>query len=80
MGKDLKCKELGKGIRQRQNGMYDARAVINRFDIYIFNSNLDVLKREFSKLKKEAKKGNAIVFTSYKMNQWSYVNTLDTKS
>ena len=29
MGKDLKGKELGKGIGQRKDGRYEARAVIN---------------------------------------------------
>ena len=41
MGKDLKGKELGKGIRQKSNGMYSARYV-NRFGDRkeIYNRNL----------------------------------------
>ena len=30
MGKDLKGKELGKGIRQRANGLYEARYSVNK--------------------------------------------------
>ncbi len=70
MGKNIEGKELGKGIRQRDNGLYDARTQINGYEIHISNFNLSLLKQEFNQLKKEAKKGNAIVFTSYKMNQW----------
>ena len=29
MGKDLKGKELGTGIRQRKDGRYEARALVN---------------------------------------------------
>ena len=70
MGKSLEGKELGKGIRQRDNGLYDARTQINGYEIHISNFNLSLLKQEFNKLKKEARKGNSIVFTSYTMNQW----------
>lgn len=70
MGKNLEGKELGKGIRQRDNGLYDARTRINGYEIHISNFNLSLLKQEFNKLKKEAQKGNTTVFTSYTMNQW----------
>lgn len=47
MGKDLKGKELGKGISQRKNKMYMGRFT-NRFGkrITIYNEDLKVLKQE----------------------------------
>lgn len=50
MGKSLEGKELGKGIRQRDNGLYDARTQINGYEIHISNFNLSLLKQEFNKL------------------------------
>lgn len=70
MGKDLKGKELGKGIRQRENGLYDARTQINGQEIHLSNTNLSRLKKEFNQAKKEAKKGNLFIKRSYTTNQW----------
>ena len=70
MGKDLKGRELGKGIRQRENGLYDARFQMNGREIYITNTNLSHLKKEFNKLKKEVKRGNLVITTSYTVDQW----------
>ena len=50
MGKDLKGKELGKGISQRKDGRYEARIVINGKRIAIYGTNLANLKREFENL------------------------------
>ena len=40
MGKNLKGKELGKGIRQRKDGRYEARAVVGDINISIIKSSL----------------------------------------
>ena len=40
MGKNLKGKELGKGIRQRKDGRYEARAVVEGINISIIKSSL----------------------------------------
>lgn len=48
MGKDLKGKELGKGIRQRKDGTYEARFV-NRFGTrkYVYSSTEKGIKQKF---------------------------------
>ena len=47
MGKDLNGKELGKGLSQRKDGRYEARAVINGVKIDIYDMNLTALKKAF---------------------------------
>ena len=45
MGKDLRGKELGKGIYQRKDGRYEARAKVNGKNNDIFGRNLRELKK-----------------------------------
>lgn len=52
MGKDIKGIELPKGIRQRADGRYEARAKIKGVDINLYNTSLTALKKELKKLKK----------------------------
>ena len=47
MGKNLKGKELGKGIRQRKDGRYEARAVVEGINISIIKSSLKECLEEF---------------------------------
>lgn len=47
MGKDLNGKELGKGLSQRKDGRYEARAVINGVKIDIYDMNITALKKAF---------------------------------
>lgn len=47
MGKDLKGKELGKGLKQRKDGRYEARAVVNGVTIDIYHTSLTQLKKDF---------------------------------
>ena len=54
MGKDLKGKELGKGLRQRSNGIYEARVSIN-------NVSKSLYDRDLKKLKEELKRHKALV-------------------
>lgn len=70
MGKNLKGQEIGKGIRQRENGLYDARANINGVDIHLSNKNLATLKKEFNERKQEIKRGNIFINNKYTLNQW----------
>ena len=51
MGKDLKGKELGTGLRQRKDGRYEARAKINGIDINLYDVDLKKLKILFEKAK-----------------------------
>ena len=37
MGKDLKGKEIGTGLRQRKDGRYEARAKVNGIDINLYD-------------------------------------------
>ena len=58
MGKDLKGKELGKGIRQNQNGRYEARYIDrfgNRKSVYA-TSRVEVRKKLDNALKENAEK------------------------
>ena len=55
MGKDLKGKELGTGLRQRKDGRYEARAKINGIDINLYDVDLKKLKILFEKAKEEAR-------------------------
>ena len=50
MGKDLKGRELGKGLYQRKDGRYEARTKINGSDVSIYGFNLRELKKEFQDL------------------------------
>lgn len=67
MGKDLKGKELGKGISQRKDKRYEARAVINGTKIDIYDFNLENLIKEFNKEKEKVKSSN---------NDFSNIDTL----
>lgn len=55
MGKDLKGKEIGRGISQRKDGRYEARAVVNGTKIDLYNFNLNELINSFNKEKKRVK-------------------------
>ena len=52
MGKDLKGKELGKGIRQRKDGRYEARLKVNGVEQQIYSNSLTEIKKEYIKMKK----------------------------
>ena len=49
MPKDLKGRELPKGIYQRKDGRYEARAMIHGNSIQLYNYNLKELKADFEK-------------------------------
>lgn len=51
MGKDLQGKNLGKGISQRSDGRYVARAQVNGETILLYGWNLKSLKKEFDEAK-----------------------------
>lgn len=70
MGKDLKGKELGKGIGQRKDGRYEARSVVNGVKIHIYDFNLSELKREFEKQKDKALRNNVVSCPSVTVSEW----------
>lgn len=51
MGKDNKGRELGKGLYQRKDGRYEARAKVNGKTINLFGRNLRDLKKRFEEEK-----------------------------
>ena len=70
MGKDLRGKELGKGISQRKDKRYEARAVINGQKIDLYDFNLEKLKKDFDR-EKEKVKSSQNDFSSIKtLEQW----------
>lgn len=70
MGKDLKGKELGKGLGQRKDGRYEARAIINGYKIALYNFNLSELKREFEREKDKAKRRNIVNCPDVNVSEW----------
>lgn len=70
MPKDLKGRKLPKGIYQRKDGRYEARAVINGIKIQLYNFDLKKLKSEFEKRKEEAKQGVDKKFSNITLDEW----------
>lgn len=70
MGKDLKGKELGKGIYQRKDGRYEARAKINGKPIDIFDKNLRELKKRFEEEKLQAVNRIEAKRNRITLNEW----------
>ncbi len=71
MGKDLKGKELGTGLRQKANGVYSARYVDrfgNRREIY--DRNLVDLKRKLNTALYDDANGNSVEDNSITLSQW----------
>lgn len=71
MGKDLKGKELGTGLRQKSNGVYSARYV-DRFGKRkeIYDRNLAELKRRLNTALYDDAKGNNVEDDSITLSQW----------
>lgn len=70
MGKNLKGKEIGKGIRQLKNGKYEAR-YIDRFGKRksLYATSLSLIRQKLNdEQKKEAERKN--VKTQYTVKQW----------
>ncbi len=77
MGKDLKGKELGEGIRQRANGVYSARFT-DRFGKRkeIYNKDLRQLKIDFNKVKYEDSQRMNVVNEYIILDEW-FVKFID---
>lgn len=70
MGKDLKGKELGTGLRQRKDGRYEARAKINGIEINLYEINLKELKTSFQNAKEEAQNNIDLKRIKITLNEW----------
>lgn len=60
MGKDLKGKELGRGLSQRPDGRYMARAQVEGQSIVLYGWKLKELKKELALAVDEAKRSNLL--------------------
>lgn len=69
MGKDLKGKELGKGIRQRADGKYEARMKSWDTEICVYGSNLREVKSKFEE-KKRNSNGPICAIKNLTLNEW----------
>lgn len=70
MPKDLKGKPLPKGIYQRKDGRYEARALIDGMSIQLYNFNLKQLKIDFENAKEEARKGIDKKLSNITLDEW----------
>ena len=70
MGKDLNGKELGKGIHQRKDGRYEARAKANGVQIDLLGKNLQKLKKKFAEEKALADNRLGIRWIGLTLNEW----------
>ena len=70
MGKNLKGKELGKGIGQRKDGRYEARAIINGEKIILYDLNLNELKRRFESEKDRLRKKDLLSCNNVTLGDW----------
>ena len=70
MPKDLKGKELPKGIYQRKDGRYEARAVVGGIKIQLYNFDLKQLKTDFEKAKEDAKNGMDRKLANITLDEW----------
>ena len=70
MGKDLKGKELGKGLSQRPDGRYEARAKINGVKIDIYDMSLSNLKKSFEVEKAKVLRDEKGIRPNLKLKEW----------
>jgi len=70
MGKDLKGRELGKGLGQRKDGRYEARAIVKGKKIVLYSFNLNDLKREFEREKEKVKRNDVVLCKDVTVNEW----------
>jgi len=69
MGKDLKGKELGKGISQRKNGLYMARFKLDKQIYTLYSKDLKKLKKDFVKYKQEVEENSISNMYNFTVNQ-----------
>lgn len=71
MGKDLKGKEIGKGLRQKPDGMYSGR-YYDRFGKRheLYNRNLAELKKQLKTAKFDDEHGNTVAECGMILSKW----------
>lgn len=73
-------KQLPKGIREK-NGSYEARAMINGFNICLHGKDLEALVQEFELAKEQARKNIDYRTSDMSLNEWfeSWMNNVKSK-
>lgn len=80
MGKSLDGKKLPKGISQRSDGRYHARATVNGQKVELYGRSLSQLKKDFEIAKAEVLKGEATVDKNMKLEEFIETWFRDYKS
>ena len=70
MARDLKGIELGKGIRQRGDGRYEARATVKGIIINLYNFDLKELKKDFKDAKEKADSNVDVMRQTITLSEW----------
>jgi len=82
MGKDLKGKELGKGLRQRPDGTYEGRYTVRGVTRSIYGANLDDVRLKVELEKSRVKDDISAVCKDYTLDEWfaEWVETYKAKT
>lgn len=70
IGKDLKNRELGRGLSQRKDGRYEARAMINGVKVCLYNMNLAQLKKDFEMEKAKVLRDEKNIRPNLTLGEW----------
>ena len=70
MGRDLNGKDIGKGFSQRKDGRYEARAVINKVKIDLYDMSLPALKKAFELMKAEVLRDEKNIRPNVTFGEW----------
>lgn len=70
MGKDLHGKSLGKGISQRKDGRYEARAIIHGTKIHLYNMSLTQIRKDFETEKAKVIRNETNNWSNTTLNEW----------
>lgn len=70
MGKSLTGEELGKGVRQKPNGVYEARAQVNGISIAESGIDLALVVQKFQAAKEKAENFIDSKSKDYMLNEW----------
>lgn len=70
IGKDLKGRDLGRGLSQRRDGRYEARAMINGVKICVYNMNLSQLKKDFELEKAKVLRKEKNIRPNLTLKEW----------
>ena len=70
LGKDIHGKSLGKGLSQRKDGRYEARAIINGYRIHLYNMSLTQIRKDFEIEKAKVIRNEINNWSNITLNEW----------